>query len=300
MFLIPFALFALMAEDRSLSVCSSMSARSYDSGITVHVLPTAQPTLPASAVDLRLLPPMPTRLVPGALPKAPTAQPPPPPPPPPPQEVAPAEAGTTTSTQGSPVGAGPAAEGYRRQVIDSYSSRTDVGCCGVYNGNWGGNRQAVLQRHVNSDIAEGAPCHIVTAQEVDPAFVNKMMTVRERSGQLKWHVLALDHGDNKTVIIAARRSFASAVQMCERHVTNDGEYKVKGGKNSNKRRAVARSRMLVGEVVCQEPVDGRKTLIVATVHLHHQTAKKASVSPKLTTRGGGALSVSSEGTMWTS
>jgi hypothetical protein len=129
---------------------------------------------------------------------------------------------------------------------------------------------------VDVDIAEGAPCHIVTAQEVDPAFVNKMMTVRERSGQLKWHVLALDHGDHKTCIIAARRSFAKDVRMLERHVTNDGEYKVKGGKNSNKRKATARSRMLVGEVVCQEPVDGRKTLIVATVHLHHQTAKKAS------------------------
>ena len=68
------------------------------------------------------------------------------------------------STQGAPVGAGPAAGGHRRPVIDSYSSRTDVGCCGVYNGNWGGNRLAVLQRHVDVDIAEGAPCHIVTAQ----------------------------------------------------------------------------------------------------------------------------------------
>jgi hypothetical protein len=59
-------------------------------------------------------------------------------------------------------------------------------------------------------------------------------------------------------------------------VTNDGEYTVKGGKNSNRKKAVARSRMLVAEVVCREPVDGRKWLIVATVHLHHQTAKKAS------------------------
>ena len=76
------------------------------------------------------------------------------------------------STQGAPAGAGPAAGGPRRTVVDSYGCRKDVGCCGVYNGNWGGNRLAVLQRHVDVDIAEGAPCHIVTAQEVDPAFVN--------------------------------------------------------------------------------------------------------------------------------
>ena len=136
------------------------------------------------------------------------------------------------STQGAPAGAGPAAGGPPRTVVSSYGCRIDVGCVGVYNGNWGGNRQGLLQRHVDRDIAEGAPCHIVTAQEVDPAFVNKMKTVRE-SGQLMWHVLALDSEDHKTCIIAARRSFATEVRALEKHVTNDGEYKVKGGKKES-------------------------------------------------------------------
>ena len=74
----------------------------------------------------------------------------------PPQEVAPAEAGTMPSTQGAPAGAGPAAGGPPRTVVSSYGCRQDVGCVGVYNGNWGGNRQGVLQRHVDRDIAEGA------------------------------------------------------------------------------------------------------------------------------------------------
>jgi hypothetical protein len=135
------------------------------------------------------------------------------------------------STQGAPAGAGLVAGGPRRKVVESYGSRPDVGCCGVYNGNWGGNRLAVLLRHVDVDIAEGAPCHIVTAQEVDPACVHKMQTVRE-SDQLMWHVLALDSEDHKTCIIASRRSFATDVRMLEKHVTHDGEYKVKSGKNS--------------------------------------------------------------------
>ena len=34
--------------------------------------------------------------------------------------------------------------------------------------------------------------------------------------------------------------------------------------------------MLVAQVVLRQPVDGRKSVTVASVHMHHQTAKKAS------------------------
>jgi hypothetical protein len=145
---------------------------------------------------------------------------------------APEEAGTMPIIQGAPAEAGPAAGRPHRNVVESYSARDDVGCVSIYQGNWVGNRSALMQKHVDADIAEGAPCHIVTAQEVDPNFVNRMQSVTE-SGQLTWHVVALDPEDHKTCIIAARRSWATEVRVLERHVTNDGEYKVKGGKNSN-------------------------------------------------------------------
>ena len=96
-------------------------------------------------------------------------------------------------------------------------------------------------RRVDADITHGAPCRIVTGHEVDPAFVNRMQTVKERD-QLTWHVVALEPGDHKTCIIAARRSWATEVRVLERHVTNDGEYKVRC--RNIKKKAAARSRML--------------------------------------------------------
>ena len=207
---LPVAVVALMVAVREPSVCSTITECSGDTGSTVHgyVLPEtsadlgaeepvyaaafaaafaasyeatyvavhgAQPAPPAVPLQPPGLPPMPTRPIPGA----------------------PAAAGTMPTVEGAPAEAGPIAGSSRRKVGENFSDRDDVGVVGVYQGNWGGNKSIPrLQQHVNNDVAEGCPCHVVCAQEVDPAFVRIMQTVKE-SGELKWHVVVLEEHEQR-------------------------------------------------------------------------------------------------------
>ena len=75
----------------------------------------------------------------------------------------------------------------------------------------------------------------MTAQEVDPGFVAKLRAVRE-SDNAMWHVAVLEPEDHKTCVIAARTSWSTGTRMKERHVTHDGEYKVKGRKAARRLR----------------------------------------------------------------
>ena len=91
-----------------------------------------------------------------------------------------AEAAPAT-VEGAPAEAGPIAGSSRRKVGENFGDRDDVGVVAVYQGNWGGNKSIPrLQQHVHNDVAEGCPCHIVCAQEVDHAFVRIMKTGERR------------------------------------------------------------------------------------------------------------------------
>lgn len=267
--------FAVVSMSRAPSVCSTQSACSADTGCTIHgcdvraaVSTSAEAESPPPPPSAAARPAAPFTLPPG-IPPMPAY-----PVPIPVEEAAPADAGRLAE-------AAVADAGHRalRQVHEEFRNRDDVGTFGVYQGNWGGNRQnARLHNHVRTDVALNAPTHIVTAQEVDPDFARSMRTAKEEgSNQLMWHLAVLEEDEHKTCMIAARRSWAESVLVLERHVTNDGEYGTRGrGAKKDKRKSTARSRVLVAEIVLICPAFGRKTVKVATCHVHHMTAKKAS------------------------
>ena len=131
------AVCAIMAAARSVSVSSSLSACSNDTGYTVHDL-AAQSTFHTgtassaagtfgisccrgcaaaplfTAVETAPRYPLPDAPVPAAAGDI--------------HRGAPAEAGAAPITQGAPAEAGPAAGRPRRKVVESFSARDDVGC----------------------------------------------------------------------------------------------------------------------------------------------------------------------------
>ena len=184
-----------------------------------------------------------------------------------------------------------------RTIHQPFRDRMDKGTFAVYQGNWSGRRKEQwLREHIYTDIVLECPASIVCAQEVDKDFVDVMRNPASGFSRARgkwvpkggaaavaahqealrastpWHVACGDEGASSagTCVIAARASVATEVQLLEWRKIPDGQYK-----NKNKQWRPAESRILVARVVWKKPMHGEAATVVATVHMHRLTAKKA-------------------------
>ncbi len=180
-----------------------------------------------------------------------------------------------------------------RCVAQPYLDRVDVGSIGFMTANWGGARSdAALQRHVERDL-KCTPATILLLQEAHGGLDEMLGAegqasgVQESSGDegirgsgdggphahreaAAFHVIrGLE--DGSSVAIAGRKTRVVAIEALSWHRNVDTTYK---RRNVERTRGQALSRILVGRLVWARAFNGEGAMAVATVHLHHLTAKK--------------------------
>ena len=74
----------------------------------------------------------------------------------------------------------------RPAVADPFGKGRDYGTIGIYQSNWGGRRASrEVRDHVNQDVCFENPCQVLTAQEVDPAFVRLLQQGGDRDAKAR-------------------------------------------------------------------------------------------------------------------
>ena len=199
-----------------------------------------------------------------------------------------------TETSGAPAAAGTSGP---RKPWEEYLQRDDIGSFGVYQGNWSGwRKEKEVRAHIFQDIVLRCPGNVLMAQEVDLEFIDLLRDPAKHAGgqarwvpksqaaaeaakaqQLRdappWRVVHGDEGNGGwkgTCIIAARACVATEVQLVEWRKIPDGKYTGSPGKWEN-----AYSRILVARIIWRRPMNGQAATVVATVHMHRNTAKRA-------------------------
>ena len=145
-----------------------------------------------------------------------------------------------------------------RVIHQEFTKRDDIGCCSVYQSNWGGKRSALLMNlHIAYDIIGENPANVLTAQEVDEEFI-ELMQDPSRFDEGVWKRLEVRHKAESvrnaapwvvstgvenpkpgsrpagTVIVAARSTLCRSIDRLEWVKFFDGTYK--DGKKSRVRR----------------------------------------------------------------
>ena len=190
-----------------------------------------------------------------------------------------------------------------RMVQSPHAQRDDVGCYGVYVGNWSGRRKlAVINDHIGADLIARNPAQILIAQEVDPRFIaalrdpgssseaqsaphwvegqdtptvvgdGKGRNYAERPRNLKqWHVAEGSEGDGSeasTLIVAARSPLAKSSTVVEWQKMFHCRYKNRGREHKSY------SRILVAQVEWAAPMWGLRNVQILNLHCHNMVAKK--------------------------
>ena len=197
-----------------------------------------------------------------------------------------------------------------RQICQEFLKRDDIGSLSICQANWGGERKAAtMNLHTAHDIIAKSPANVFTAQEVDQPFIRLMAEPSKYAGRsvrqwlpqddastdveelkakaneirsaIPWIVVS---GIEKapagageppgTCIVAARSSMCRSIDILYWKKTFDGTYKDGWGVKKIKREAY--SRFLVAKINWKEPMMGQAATVVATVHMHRMTAKRAT------------------------
>jgi len=168
-----------------------------------------------------------------------------------------------------------------RLVANPHLQRSDVGTFGLLSGNWGEMRANVnLQEQINENLRK-SPASIICLQEANPEIAKVLATTAvagdaesedplQRRSAYEYHSV-VGNETCKTNLIAGRTGLVERMAALFWLKRNDGSYR----DNKTKKLRNAYTRVLVVSVKFKEPRHNMTATVVANVHLHHNTAKKA-------------------------